>query len=164
MERYQSIFEEQHKTAYPKGKDGKKKKVVYDDATEYIDSNGNKQKKKKKVEGSLRESQISPRDIAKVFNVDMDTAKQISDLTKKSLSYGKENFVLDEINKLVGGYGVEAITHEDAYVDRYYFNIIATYVNMGDTYKGTIVHDSDTGEFLLTSWGNFYEEWEGENL
>ena len=73
------------------------------------------------------------------------------------------NEILKEANILFKGYGVEPITDENAFVDKYYYNIIGLYVNMGDTYDTTIVYDTEHKEFLVTSWGNFYEEWMKEN-
>lgn len=69
---------------------------------------------------------------------------------------------LDEANEILDGYGVEVLRGK-AWNDRYYGNIIALYVNMGETYEKTIVYDVSKGEFMLTSWGDFMEEWEAEN-
>jgi hypothetical protein len=52
---------------------------------------------------------------------------------------------------------VEALTHESAYVNKYYYDIIGLYINFGDTYSPTVLYDTVNGEFLLTSWGDFYE-------
>jgi hypothetical protein len=41
---------------------------------------------------------------------------------------------------------------------------IASYVNNGDTYKPTVVYDHKKEEFLITSWGDFYEEWKTEHV
>lgn len=91
------------------------------------------------------------------LQVDEPTAQRIIRLTSRPLHYEKAVNVLKEIDDLIEGSGVEAVRTENAHVDNYYFDIVATYVNTGDTYSTTIVHDSETGEFLLTSWGDFYE-------
>jgi hypothetical protein len=70
---------------------------------------------------------------------------------------------LEYANKELDGYGVEAVTDENAYVDSYYHNIIALYVNMGDTYVNTVVYSTETKEFMITSWGDFYENWQNDN-
>jgi len=74
-----------------------------------------------------------------------------------------EEKILEAANEVLEGYGVEAIHKEDAWVDGYYGDIIATYVNMGDTYENTLLLDSETEEFLWTSWGDFLEGWEAEH-
>lgn len=61
------------------------------------------------------------------------------------------------LNALFGLYGVEAIQAEGEWVDSFYHDIIATYLNTGDSYALTVVLDSSTGEFLLTSWGDYVE-------
>ena len=63
---------------------------------------------------------------------------------------------------LLGGFGVEAIRPEGAYVDSYHFDVVAEYVNFGDTYDMTLVYDTDEGEFYVTSWGGWLEAWEQE--
>ena len=66
------------------------------------------------------------------------------------------------LNELLDCHGVEAVRIEDAYVDAYHGDIVATYLNTGDTYCQTIVLDSESGEFLLTSWGDYVEAYEAE--
>ncbi len=58
--------------------------------------------------------------------------------------------------------GVEVITDEDAWVDRYHYNIVAAYVNVGDTYTATLLYDTQAGEFLVTSYGDWLEAYEAE--
>ena len=71
--------------------------------------------------------------------------------------------ILEEANKILNGFGVEPITDENAFVNKYYYDIIGLYVNMGDTYDKTIVFDTERQKFLITSWGDFYEKWQSEN-
>lgn len=59
------------------------------------------------------------------------------------------------VNDILNGYGVETLNGR--YVDAYYFNSQASYVNMGDTYIATILHDHEENKFIITSWGNFME-------
>ena len=85
----------------------------------------------------------------------------------KSLSgtekYEKADEMLEEANKILNGFGVEPITDESAFVNKYYYDIIGLYVNMGDTYDTTLVFDTEKQKFLITSWGDFYEKWQSEN-
>lgn len=58
-------------------------------------------------------------------------------------------------DRFMEAHGVEAI--EGEWVDGYYGNIVASYVNTGDTYNPTLLHESETGRFILTSWGDWVE-------
>jgi hypothetical protein len=69
---------------------------------------------------------------------------------------------MNALNELLDGHGVEAIKLENAYVNRYWDDCIATYVNMGDTYITTILYDTMNELYRLTSWGDFYES--AENI
>lgn len=93
------------------------------------------------------------------FQVDEKTALHIKKLISSPCSHGEEDTILKEVNILIEGYGLEAITIESAYIDNYYYDIVAVYINTGDTYNSTIVHDSKTGRFLLTTMGDFYESY-----
>jgi len=71
---------------------------------------------------------------------------------------------LEEASRIIGGFGVEALQPEGAWVDRYWYNNILDYVNMGDPYVTTIMYDTQKGEFLIGLWGDFLETWEQENV
>lgn len=64
---------------------------------------------------------------------------------------------MNKINSLMDGHGVEAITWEGEHVSKYWMNIIALYVNMGDTYDMTVLYETETEEFTISSWGDFVE-------
>jgi hypothetical protein len=66
--------------------------------------------------------------------------------------------IMESINEETGGFGVEAI--RGRHVDNYHYDIQATYVNQGDTYDLTILLDHETGNFVLTSWGDWVESHE----
>lgn len=68
--------------------------------------------------------------------------------------------VMCALNDIFEMHGVEALHAPEHWVDNYHGDIIATYLNTGDTYAETIVHDSESGEFLVTSWGDWFEAWE----
>jgi hypothetical protein len=63
---------------------------------------------------------------------------------------------LDLFNDEIDAHGVEAI-RGDYHAGRYYYDIVALYVNTGDTYNPTLLYETDTGRFLLTSWGDWVE-------
>jgi hypothetical protein len=58
-------------------------------------------------------------------------------------------------NRLMGGSGVEGI--EGEWVDKYHQNFQIDYVNMGETYTPTLIHDNVRSVFLVSSWGDFVE-------
>lgn len=63
------------------------------------------------------------------------------------------------INELLEGYGVESISNDNVYINHYYMNICAVYVNFGDTYINTVLFDHFTEKFIITSYGDYYEKY-----
>jgi hypothetical protein len=100
-----------------------------------------------------------------------DAAVEIREAIKKAYRTEEHEDVdeaLEITNRLIGGHGVESIDQEGAYVDGYYRNIIALYVNTGDPYvvqsrKPTLLYDTEIGTFFLTTWGDWHENWEHEH-
>lgn len=64
---------------------------------------------------------------------------------------------IDKINTILHGYGVEAIRGE--WQNGYWCDIVASYVNMGDTYAITVINARDKG-FLVMSVGDFVETYQ----
>lgn len=64
--------------------------------------------------------------------------------------------VLDDLSDHMGAYGIEAI-RGDYYVDGYYQDLVALYVNTGDTYNATILYETEKERFLLTTMGDWVE-------
>lgn len=65
---------------------------------------------------------------------------------------------MDRINALLKGYGVEAIRGE--WQNGYWCDIVADYVNMGDTYNLTVLRirqDSGGEVFRVSSCGDWVE-------
>ena len=86
-------------------------------------------------------------------------AAEISRLIKiaeEDGGYVDVDVALDEFDKAVRNYGVEAI-EGGPYVDSYYMHINLLYSNSGDTYTRTLVYDTLKGKFYLTSWGDIVE-------
>lgn len=63
--------------------------------------------------------------------------------------------ILHAINAVLGGYGVEAVPWE---VDAMRDGEFIEYVNRGDPYTTTILHNPDTQRFEISDWGSLYEE------
>lgn len=70
---------------------------------------------------------------------------------------------LAALDELLGTYGVEPLRIEGAFVDRYYYDIVASYLNTGDTYSHTLLLDHERRRWKLTSWGDFYEAYEASH-
>lgn len=69
---------------------------------------------------------------------------------------------MEAINKLLHGYGVEAIRGE--WQNGYWCDIVATYVNMGDTYDTTVMmvrgkSRMDNAKIIVTSYGDWIEQY-----
>jgi hypothetical protein len=71
--------------------------------------------------------------------------------------------VLEEANRLLKGFGVEATQCESCQVDKYYYGIVLLYVNMGETYETTFMYDTEKGRFLIGSWGDWFERHEAQH-
>lgn len=111
---------------------------------------------------------ISPTKLAEWLGLSMPDAKK---LRKQMDLVGTEAFdryglrkryevqvddVLELASKLAGAHGVEAI-RGDYFVDNYYHDIVALYVNMGDTYNPTLLYATDEDRWVLTTWGDWVE-------
>ena len=77
--------------------------------------------------------------------------KEIKDIIA---SFGESVDFLETMNDYLGGHGVESLYGGD--------DIIAEYINFGDTYSPTLLYNIAEAEFELTSWGDWYEEWESK--
>lgn len=65
---------------------------------------------------------------------------------------------LRAIDSIMDAHGVEVLIADET------GKAIASYVNTGDTYSATVLYDLENEEFLVTSWGDFYEEWKTKNV
>lgn len=114
--------------------------------------------------------------ISKLLNIDILKAEELRQIIKDDIvltnyktvqtwinqCYNKpsdKELKLYAINELLSGYGVEPIQHESIYINSYYMNIAACYINMGDTYINTVLLDHETGKFIICSWGDYYEKY-----
>lgn len=70
---------------------------------------------------------------------------------------GQDEIIMSMLDELLEGHGVEVICVGGEWVDSYHHDIVASYVNMGDTYDTTVVLDHRSGRYLVTSWGDFVE-------
>lgn len=86
----------------------------------------------------------------------MRTCKAICEaINKYNGTCDSQDDILMYCNNLMHGYGVEALRGQ--WRGGYWGDTEALYVNMGDTYTGTILYDVRTDKFVATSWGDFVE-------
>lgn len=103
-------------------------------------------------------------EVKKLFSFTEEKAQLVADLCNGEIFLDQfenkprqeqEQLVLAAINDIIRGCGVEAILDDDN-------NVIAEYVNTGETYSGTVLYDHALGEYILSTWGDWYEAWEHE--
>lgn len=98
----------------------------------------------------------------KITNREIQDAFQVNEAEAALALYHLANVdcegkTMQDLNDLLGGFGVEPIRNPEDSDD-----IVAEYINTGDTYNTTILRDIETGEFLLTTWGDWLEEYENK--
>ena len=94
------------------------------------------------------------------FVEDEGTARKVISLMRRGGSSRQASNILWRINDLVGGFGVEVIRaseDDDDPWDNYHGDIIAEYINTGDTYSATIVLDVESGEMEYTTMGDWVQ-------
>lgn len=101
-------------------------------------------------------------DLKKEFrDIDDATARAIVKLANGAHGNREADAAMQEINDLLGTYGVEAIEMEDAEgVPSYFHNSVAIYCNSGDTYNTTVLYDTVNRTWHLMSYGDFVEDYE----
>lgn len=87
-------------------------------------------------------------------------------LALRRTSYIPEEKRLEVINRLLKGCGTEAIRGE--WQNGYWCDIVAAYVNLGDTYALTVIQvrgefSGCASRFIVSSWGDWVER-NGERL
>lgn len=115
-----------------------------------------------------------PRLKAHFPHLDDTQAQQIRDLLHRKLDpikFGKvkawaaqcynsppiHDLILEALNEVLDGHGTEPISVEGVWIDRYFGETAAVYVNMGDPYLSTIIYDTEQDRFELSCWGDYYD-------
>jgi hypothetical protein len=70
---------------------------------------------------------------------------------------------MSALDTLLECYGVEDIRVEGAWVGHYHGDIVAHYLNTGDAYTETVLYDCENGVFLMTTYGDWLQDWESEH-
>jgi hypothetical protein len=106
-------------------------------------------------EGRLDEA-LNAAELAREFQIDDDKAKQVVNLVRGGGRDRRAETVMDQINDLIGGHGVESIRGDGP--GGFWQDSVAIYVNTGDTYSATILYDTTKEKFALTTMGDFVEQ------
>lgn len=98
---------------------------------------------------------ITIKNLMEINHVDRDAAKKAYQILQDYNHYtDSEEKILEELNSLLGGYGVES-TYDQNCMGATDPNELL-YINMGDTYDLTICHYKN--KFRLCSWGDIAEK------
>jgi rubrerythrin len=139
--------------------------VNYENDDLYDDHTG------KKIESAYGESvdegtiavRFSPAQLAKDFQIDEKDAKKVLQIAKRMNDNNADN-LLQQVDKLIGGFGVEIITDRKSEERLPGANwdqpTAAAYVNTGDTYNLTVLYDYYDHKPRITAWGDWVEEYE----
>jgi hypothetical protein len=116
----------------------------------------------------------SPVSMARTFrDLSLKDAKKIRELMDdyhdmQLVTGGVISDVMRKIDDLLDGFGVEHISPPEGYAQwsrgGEFYNTIGVYSNQGDGYAPTIVWDVEEDEFHLTTWADWLQQWEEENL
>jgi hypothetical protein len=91
------------------------------------------------------------------LRLDPSVAKTLAQEFKNACgNHEAVDLALDNANAAMHAHGVEAI-EGDHQVDRYYYNIVALYVNTGDTYNPTVIYETENERFLVWTFGDWVE-------
>jgi len=90
-----------------------------------------------------------------MHNITPELARAVDKARRGATTHRGIDAALELANKAVNGFGVEAI--RGAWHDHYYQDIVALYVNTGDTYSPSVVYDTVADKFYAVDWGTFVE-------
>lgn len=63
----------------------------------------------------------------------------------------------DENSLAIVPYGLESVRCENCWRSEYWTDIVAVYINTGNTYTPTILYNVPEKSYEITSWGDFFE-------
>lgn len=110
--------------------------------------------KEQLLDAILRE-EISPMDVQELPHT--------REVCQSTIEFPNDyDVILEAANEILGGTGVEALPCPNCW-DSYVGDSCALYVNMGDTYKSTVLFDIGEASFKILSWGDFLEEHEASH-
>ena len=99
---------------------------------------------------------MTAKELTDHYRLDPKIAGKINALKKNARTHNEVDLALEEINRLIEGYGVEVVRGRP-WVDHFYQDINLLYVNMGDTYAPTVIYDTLKERFYITTWGDIIE-------
>ena len=107
---------------------------------------------------------FTAKDISEAFQVDIYKARAIRRACKLwiNASWSDQQNIIEWLDKACGTFGLEGV-YETSPQYPYSEEIDFEYLNTGDTYNTTLIFlDPKYGcrEIILTSWGDYIEQWE----
>jgi len=76
-----------------------------------------------------------------------DDLRDLSSELNRAKNRSQAGNALERANKVLGGFGVEAVFDKDE-------DVVLLYVNTGDTYSATVVWNEESGEMAVSNWGD----------
>jgi hypothetical protein len=114
----------------------------------------------KQIVEALNISTLQAKQIKDIIADKLDplTFKSVQSWVNKCYNMPRGNELkIEAINEIIQGFGTEPVRIEGHYVNNYYFDCVASYVNLGDTYIPTVLLDNRNHKYYICSWGDFYE-------
>lgn len=106
---------------------------------------------------SLGESRYpSEKMYSMIRTVDEETAAKLDKLVRGASGMREVQDAMEDANDLIQGHGVEGIMGTN---DRGLQTAVLLYVNMGDTYDGTLCYDVPKKQFFVGDWGSWVEKY-----
>lgn len=84
-----------------------------------------------------------------------ESARHLAEKIKTAHSHSAVNKVLELADEMLNAHGVEPI--RGMHVDNYYYDVVGLYVNMGDSYNPTLLYNTVTGKFVVTTLGDWVQ-------
>ena len=94
--------------------------------------------------------------IRRMFTLERGEATRLARTLREARTHHEQTAALAYADRVIEGHGVEAI-RGDYYVDSYYGDTVALFVNTGDLYTPTIIFDTVKGKFYATDVGEWRE-------
>lgn len=90
-----------------------------------------------------------------------ESAKTLAEILSRAVSGPGHRtphieIAMQDANALLKGHGVEAI--RGRHKNGYWQDIVALYVNMGDSYNATVLYDVEAEQFDITTYGDWVEQ------
>jgi len=94
--------------------------------------------------------------IRAAFTLERGEATRLARTLRDARTHVEKYAAIDYANTIIAGHGIEPV-RGDYYVDQYYDDTVALYVNTGDLYTASIIYDTVADKFYATDLGEWME-------